>query len=77
MRFAIDILRFVIDILRIAQESIFSGLNNITVNTVMDEEYDSFFGFTAYEVKAMLEYYGIAEKENELKDCIHFYKGSG
>ena len=66
-------MRFAIDILRIAQESIFNGLNNITVNTVMDEEYDSFFGFTAYEVKAMLEYYGIAEKENELKDWYDGY----
>ena len=64
---------FLTGILRIAQESIFSGLNNITVNTVMDEEYDSFFGFTAYEVKAMLEYYGIAEKENELKDWYDGY----
>ena len=35
---------FLTGILRIAQESIFSGLNNLSVNTVMDEEYDSFFG---------------------------------
>lgn len=33
---------FLTGILRIAQESIFSGLNNLTVNSVMDEEYDSF-----------------------------------
>ena len=32
--------------MRIAQESIFSGLNNLTVNSVMDPEYDRFFGFT-------------------------------
>ena len=37
---------FLTGILRIAQESIFSGLNNLTVNSVLDEEYDSFFGFT-------------------------------
>lgn len=33
---------FLTGILRIAQESIFSGLNNLTVNSLMDEEYDSF-----------------------------------
>ena len=37
---------FLTGILRIAQESIFSGLNNLTVNSVMDENYESFFGFT-------------------------------
>ena len=37
---------FLTGILRIAQESIFSGLNNLTVNSVMDAEYDRFFGFT-------------------------------
>lgn len=37
---------FLAGILRIAQESIFSGLNNLTVNSVMDEEYDQFFGST-------------------------------
>lgn len=58
---------FLTGILRIAQESIFSGLNNLAVNSVMDEEYDRFFGFTEPEVKAMLAYYGVPEKEDELK----------
>lgn len=40
---------FLTGILRITQESIFSGLNNLAVNSVMDEEYDSFFGFTSDE----------------------------
>lgn len=60
-------------ILRIAQESIFSGLNNLTVNSLMDEEYDSFFGFTESEVKAMLSYYGVSDKEEELKDWYDGY----
>lgn len=58
---------FLTGILRIAQESIFSGLNNLTVNSVMDAEYDEYFGFTEAEVHQMLEYYGIVEKEPELK----------
>lgn len=64
---------FLTGILRVAQESIFSGLNNLTVNSVMDEVYDQFFGFTASEVRDMLEYYGIAGKEEELKNWYDGY----
>lgn len=64
---------FLTGILRIAQESIFSGLNNLTVNSVMDTEYDSFFGFTSEEVKEMLIYYGMQDKENELKEWYDGY----
>ena len=64
---------FLTGILRIAQESIFSGLNNLTVNSVMDDEYDNFFGFTEKEVSEMLRYYGVAEKEDELKDWYDGY----
>ena len=39
----------------------------------MDEEYDSFFGFTESEVKAMLSYYGVSDKEEELKDWYDGY----
>ena len=64
---------FLTGILRIAQESIFSGLNNLSVNTVMDEEYDSFFGFTEKEIEKLLVYYGMSEKENELRDWYDGY----
>ena len=64
---------FLTGILRIAQESIFSGLNNLTVNSVMDDEYDQFFGFTYPEVRAMLEYYGVVHKEAELKEWYNGY----
>ncbi len=64
---------FLTGILRIAQESIFSGLNNLTVNSVMDDEYDSFFGFTSDEVEQMLKYYGLSEKENELREWYDGY----
>ena len=64
---------FLTGILRIAQESIFSGLNNLTVNSVMDDKYDEFFGFTSSEVRKMLEYYGVADKEDELKDWYDGY----
>ncbi len=64
---------FLTGILRIAQESIFSGLNNLAVNTILDEEYDSFFGFTESEVKKMLSYYGVSDKEKEVKDWYNGY----
>lgn len=64
---------FLTGILRIAQESIFSGLNNLIVNSVMDEEYDNYFGFTETEVYEMLEYYGVTEKGAELKDWYDGY----
>ena len=64
---------FLTGILRIAQESIFSGLNNLTVNSVMDEEYDRYFGFTEDEVEQMLDYYGVFEKEAELKEWYDGY----
>lgn len=64
---------FLTGILRIAQESIFSGLNNLTVNTVLDAQYDKYFGFTYAEVKNMLAYYGVSEKEAELKEWYDGY----
>lgn len=64
---------FLTGILRIAHESIFSGLNNLTVNSVMDEDYDSFFGFTYSEVHEMMKYYGVEDKESELKDWYDGY----
>ena len=41
--------------------------------SVMDDEYDKFFGFTPSEVRKMLEYYGVADKEDELKDWYDGY----
>ena len=44
--------------LRISKESIFTGLNNFSVYTVKDVQYNEYFGFTDAEVRQMLEYYG-------------------
>ena len=64
---------FLTGILRIAQESIFSGLNNLTVNSILDETYDKYFGFTRAEVHKMLRDYGALEKEAELKTWYDGY----
>ena len=68
---------FLTGIVRIAQESIFSGLNNLIVNSVMDKEYNEYFGFTDSEVHEMLEYYESVSKEKELKDWYDGYLFGG
>ncbi|MBQ7556452.1 MAG: AAA family ATPase [Lachnospiraceae bacterium] len=64
---------FLTGIFRIAQESIFSGLNNLMVNSMMDNEYDAFFGFTDSEVERMMSYYGVTDKADELKEWYDGY----
>lgn len=57
---------FLTGILRVAKESIFSGLNNLTINSVLDKKYSAYFGFTSEEVREMAEYYGVPEKYDEI-----------
>lgn len=64
---------FLTGILRISQESIFSGLNNLSVNSITDKEYDKYFGFTQQEVREMLNYYGVSDKAAELKEWYDGY----
>lgn len=65
---------FLTGILRVAKESIFSGLNNLTINSVLDNKYSTYFGFTSDEVKQMAEYYGVSEKYNELCEWYDGYR---
>lgn len=68
---------FLTGILRGAKESIFSGMNNLSINSVLDNKYSAYFGFTADEVKEMAEYYGAADKYDEIcqwYDGYHFGK---
>lgn len=61
-------------ILRVSKENLFSGLNNPIVNTVLDEKYSAYFGFTADEVKEMAGYYGCLDKLEELRDWYDGYR---
>lgn len=63
---------FLTGILRVAKESIFSGLNNLSVNSVLDVRYSRYFGFTQDEVSAMLQYYGA---EKKLSEVCEWYDG--
>lgn len=65
---------FLTGILRIAKESIFSGMNNLKTNSILDESYSEYFGFTAQEVKYMLHYYGKEDKFQEVCDWYDGYK---
>ena len=57
---------FMTGILRVAKESIFSGLNNLKVNSILDKRYSEYFGFTSDEIKEMCRYYGVMEKYDEI-----------
>ncbi len=61
-------------ILRVSKENLFSGLNNPVVNTVLDEKYSNYFGFTKDEVKEMAAYYGRLDKLEELSDWYDGYR---
>lgn len=63
---------FLTGILRVAKESIFSGLNNLVVNSILDKPYSQYFGFTKDEVEQMLTYYGYQEK---LTEVCEWYDG--
>ena len=59
--------------LRISRESIFTGLNNLDVVSVLNEDYAEYFGFTQNETDNLLEAYGIIQKRNEVKSWYDGY----
>ena len=59
---------FLTGILRVAKESIFSGLNNLKIDSLLDDTYSQYFGFTQDEIKAMLVYYNASEKYQEVTE---------
>ena len=65
---------FLTGILRIAQESIFSGMNNLKVSSILEDSYSSYFGFTPDEVRAMAAYYNCAEKYSEICEWYDGYR---
>ena len=64
---------FLTGILRVAKESIFSGLNNLKIDSLLDDAYSQYFGFTQDEVKDMLAYYNASEKYQEVCDWYDGY----
>ena len=60
--------------LRISRESIFTGLNNLSIISILDTNYSEHFGFTETEVKEMLQYYGISKKSDLVREWYNGYK---
>lgn len=60
--------------LRISRESIFTGLNNLTINSISSGNSGEYFGFTEQEVDDLLSYYGIADRKGEVKEWYDGYQ---
>ena len=59
--------------LRISKESIFTGLNNFEVLSILNTQYDEAFGFTAGEVKQILEDYNLSDHYPDVKEWYDGY----
>ena len=70
-----DFLQFAVltGCLRVSKESIFTGLNNFKVLSIIDERFDEQFGFTDEEVQGLLEAYGIESHLEEIKEWYDGY----
>ncbi len=60
-------------IFRVAQESIFSGLNNLKVSTMLDSQFADKFGFTQPEVDQMLIDFDLSDHTEEVKNWYNGY----
>ena len=61
-------------IMRVSKENLFSGLNNPMVNTVLDEKYSEYFGFTEDEVRKMAVYYHRPDTMDEIRFWYDGYR---
>lgn len=60
--------------LRISKESIFTGLNNLEIFSVLNHSYSEYFGFDESEVRHMLDFYEIPEKYDEIREWYDGYR---
>ena len=60
--------------LRISKESIFTGLNNLNVMTISDPYFCDSFGFTKDEVTELLDYYGLDDFHDTVRDWYDGYQ---
>lgn len=59
--------------LRISKESIFTGLNNLEIFSVLNHSYAEYFGFDESEVLQMLDFYNISNKYDEIRQWYDGY----
>ena len=60
--------------LRITKESIFTGLNNLKMVSILSNIYDEYFGFTQKETEALLDEYDRADKMEIMKEWYNGYR---
>lgn len=60
-------------ILRVAKESIFSGLNNLEVCSLLNNQYSEYFGFLEWEVKEICKYYEVSHAIDDIKKWYDGY----
>ena len=60
-------------ITRIIKEGIFSGLNNLYVNTILSRDYSEYFGLLESEVVEMLDYFDMKYKIEEVREWYNGY----
>lgn len=60
-------------IMRISKENIFSGLNNIRVNTILESDFSQYFGLTEKEVENSLVEYGLEARLDEVQKWYNGY----
>jgi len=60
-------------ITRIIKEGIFSGLNNLKVDTILNKKYSEYFGLLESEVIKMLDYFEMKYKIEEVKEWYNGY----
>lgn len=63
--------------LRISKESIFTGLNNLKINSILNANYGEYFGFTDSEVEKLCNDYGMPQKYEEIKKWYNGYVFGG
>ena len=59
---------FLSGVMSIARWNSLTGLNNVIENSILDNRYSDYFGFTNEEVQTMLDYYGVSEKYGEFRE---------
>lgn len=59
--------------LRISKESIFTGMNNMKINSILNKSYDEFFGFTEAEVMRLCDDYHLTHKFPLIKEWYNGY----
>lgn len=59
---------FLTGCLRVSKESIFTGLNNLDIFTIISPMFTDSFGFTPDEITDILKYYKLEDKANEIKE---------